>query len=240
MPLSVNVYESPALRNITGAAIRPGGLALTERALDFCHLPPGAVVLDVGCGSGATVTHLRQCHGLRAVGLELSWPLLREGCRGAAAAPFVQGRAEALPLGDGRIGALFSECLLSLLADPAAALAEWHRVLAPQGVLVVSDLYARAGRRTPEAPISSAHCCLSGARPREMLLSLVNQAGFTVLLWEDHTPLLKQLAARLVWAHGSLAAFWERAGIGCAGGPGAGGGRPGYFLMIAAKGGHHG
>ncbi|MFZ1985198.1 MAG: DVU_1556 family methyltransferase [Desulfatitalea sp.] len=237
MTPTTNLYESPALRAVTGPAIRPGGLALTERAQAFCRLARGAEVLDVGCGSGATVNHLRQCHGLRAVGLDLSWHLLAEGSGADGSPVTIQGRAEALPIGEGRLAAIFSECLLSLLADPATALAEWHRVLAPEGFLIVSDLYARSGRWVDGQTPPSVRCCLTGAVPREMLLDRLRAAGFTVLLWEDHTPLLKQLAARLVWAHGSLAAFWESVGAGCAVGQDSSGGKPGYYLMVARKGG---
>ncbi len=233
MGRSSHLYESPALRAVTGPAIRPGGLALTERALALCRLPMDALVLDVGCGSGATVAHLRHCHGLRAIGLDLSPTLLAEGRRLDAALPLLQARAERLPLRDARLTAIFSECLLSLVADPAAALADWHRVLAADGFLVVSDLYARAGRWAQQA-CASAPGCLAGAVPRDLLLARMQAAGFDVLLWEDHTPLLKQLAARLVWAHGSLAAFWQAAGAGCGGGI-PGGGRPGYYLMVARK-----
>ena len=33
--------------------------------------------------------------------------------------------------------------------------------------------------------------------------------GYELLVWEDHSPLLKQLAAQLIWTYGSLDAFWS-------------------------------
>ena len=45
-------YESAELHAVTGPAIRPGGLELTARALEFCSFPDSARLLDVGCGSG--------------------------------------------------------------------------------------------------------------------------------------------------------------------------------------------
>ena len=45
--------------------LRPGGLELTDRIVALARLPRGARVLDVGCGSGATVAHLADRHGLR-------------------------------------------------------------------------------------------------------------------------------------------------------------------------------
>jgi cyclopropane fatty-acyl-phospholipid synthase-like methyltransferase len=48
----MNLYESPVLRAVTGAVIRPGGFALTDRGLARCRLRAGARVLDIGCGAG--------------------------------------------------------------------------------------------------------------------------------------------------------------------------------------------
>ena len=52
-------YESPALREAIGPALRPGGLDLTERAARYCGLAAGDLVLDVGCGIGATAAFLK-------------------------------------------------------------------------------------------------------------------------------------------------------------------------------------
>ncbi|MDA8140214.1 MAG: class I SAM-dependent methyltransferase [Desulfobacteraceae bacterium] len=232
MKQSTNLYESQALRAVTGPAIRPGGLALTERALALCGLTAGARVLDVGCGGGATVAHLRQSHGLRAMGLDLSWMLLAEGRAQPGCPPLVQGPAEMLPVADGKLQAIFCECVLSLLSSPKSALAEWHRALAPGGLLVVSDLYARAGQLEDELFSAPGRCCLAGAVDRDTLLEGVTGAGFEVVVFEDHSPLLKQLAAQLVWAYGSLETFRARAGLGCTS---HGNGRPGYYLMVAKK-----
>lgn len=231
----MNLYESKALREVTGPAIRPGGLVLTDRALRFCALSPGERVLDVGCGGGATAVHLRQVHGLAAVGLDLSWTLLCE-TRTLSDPPLViQGRAEAVPVADGCMAAVLCECVLSLLTEPESALVGWHRVLAPGGYLIVSDLYERSGPSTGRLPPVATRCCLEGAVDSRTLHERMQRAGFDVLLFEDHTRLLNQLAARLVWEHGSLDAFWSAAGGDCTThGPGAG--RPGYYLMIARKG----
>ncbi|MBT8340146.1 MAG: class I SAM-dependent methyltransferase [Desulfatitalea sp.] len=227
----INLYESAALREVTGAVIRPGGLALTERALEVCKLSAGARVLDVGCGSGVTVMHLRQCHELKAVGLDLCWPLLREGRHQAGPTPLIQGRAQALPLGDGGQAAIFCECVLSLLAAPEIALAEWHRVLVLGGFLAITDLYTRSGpTKTPSA--APSRCCIAGAVDRKTLLQRIVAAGFEVLLFEDHTPLLKQLAAQLVWTHGSLESFWAKTGTICGAFESP---KPGYYLLVAEK-----
>lgn len=236
MPLPVNLYESPALRTITGPAIRPGGMTLTERAVAFCKLPEGSIVLDVGCGSGATVAHLRKKYILCAYGLDLSRELLADCLDPKANPALIHGRAESLPIADARIDAIFCECALSLIPSPETALAEWHRALAPDGYLIVSDLYARSVEMQERKNHSPVRCCLDGAVDREALFTRMAAAGFNLLLFEDHTLLLKQLAARLVWEYGSLDAFWSTVGGSCNAGMQASGGRPGYYLMVARKG----
>ncbi len=234
MEASVKLYESKALRDVTGPAIRPGGLALTERALKFCGLPSGVRVLDVGCGNAETVAHLRCGHDLQAVGLDFSQVLLAEGRCRSSRPPLIRGLAEVLPVAGETMTAVFCECLLSLLATPRAALTEFYRVLLPGGYVIVSDLYAKEGDAATHTQGRSA-CCLDGAMDRAALQVDMAYAGFDVLLFEDHTSLLKKLAAQLVWSHGSIKAFWSAAGFSCNQSVQPGGGRPGYYLMVAVK-----
>ena len=231
-----NLYETEALRAVTGPAIRPGGLTLTERALDLCALPQGALVLDVGCGTGETVKYMRHNRRLRAVGLDRSWTLLSEGREHPAPPMLINAKAEAVPIADARLTAVFCECVLSLLPTPQAALVEWHRVLAPGGHLIVSDLFTRVASMEACQSNEIGHCGLDGAVDRRTLNHRMTSAGFDVLLFEDHTRLLRHLAAQLVWTYGSLAAFWSAAGAGCRGNSWSSGSRLGYYLMVARKG----
>jgi arsenite methyltransferase len=237
---AVNLYESGALRAVTGELIRPGGFELTDRGLSRCHLARGERALDIGCGTGAGVRRMRSRYGLAAMGLDLSAVLLAQGAENRGGSPLVRGRAEALPVAGGSIRAAVCECVLSLCTDPQRVLEEVWRVLAPDGHLVLSDVYARPPktRILPGKPL--IHCCLQGAVDRETIESRIAAAGFELVLWEDHTPLLKQLAARLVWTYGSLDAFWSAiAGPQAAHAMSRQGantcGHPGYYLAVAQK-----
>ena len=68
------------MRSVTGDTLRPGGLALTDRALDLCRFASGAALLDVGCGLGATVAHLAE-RGFVATGVEPSETLVERARR---------------------------------------------------------------------------------------------------------------------------------------------------------------
>lgn len=224
-------YESGPFREVTGPALRPGGIFLTERAAAFCGFLPGARLLDVGCGAGATVEHLRTHHGFAAMGLDCSRILLDEARRRNPLLALVEGRAEELPCASGTMDGLFCECVLSLLADPGRALGEFRRVLRPEGFLVLSDLYDRPGFGSQPCGSREGDAQASRAT-REALEGLVRECGFTVSFWEDHTRLLKELAARLIFAGIPVDAFY---GKGCSGSPLSVGSRPGYYLLIGRK-----
>ncbi len=137
--------------------LRPGGLELTDRVVDLARLPRRARVLDVGCGSGATVAHLADRGGLTPVGVDASPAQL---ARARAARPdldFVAGRAQDLPFAPGSFDAVLAECVLSTLPDASAALSEMVRVLARGGCVVVTDLYDRGDADRPPAFDASEH-----------------------------------------------------------------------------------
>jgi len=235
---SLPLYESAALQTVTGPTLRPGGLELTQRALSYCALPAGARVADLGCGIGATVGHLRRHHRLRAVGLDRSAGMLGRARQKDPGLPLVRGDAARLPFEDGRLSAVLCECFLTLVADIDAAWHEIHRVLAPGGFLILTDIYARGPRPDSGLSMLPGNACLKGASSREEIAGRMQRSGFALLVWEDHSEALKRLAAELVLACGSLQALW-----GAAGGPGGATAcasavrqaRPGYFLSVARK-----
>jgi ubiquinone/menaquinone biosynthesis C-methylase UbiE len=226
------------MRQAMGETLRPGGLILTERALDFCALPLGAWVLDVGCGTGATVQYLQNC-GYRAGGVDLSALLLQAGRQRSSALSFIQADGAHLPLAKGQADAILAECSLSVFGEADVALAEFCRLLRRGGYLVMSDLYARnpAGLAALQAlPLAS---CLSGAMSQMDWVARLAASGFDLMVWEDHSELLRRLAGQLVMTHGSLAGFWR---CTTTGGIDAldmqlaiSKARPGYFLLIAKK-----
>jgi arsenite methyltransferase len=237
---SRQVYEQDAIRCVTGETIRPGGLALTERALDFLSPPAGARVLDVGCGAGASVDYLSDGHGLVALGLDPSELLTRSGCQRRPGLPLLQGQGEHLPVADGEIDVILAKCSLSVMTDTDLALAEFRRVLRNGGVIVVSDVYVRNPVLIPALRQLPLACCLRGAASDQEIASRLQAHGFRILLWEDHSDVLTQLAARIIMAHGSMAQFWRQIA-----GEHADASRiqntvaqskPGYFLLVARKG----
>ncbi|WP_051445376.1 DVU_1556 family methyltransferase [Desulfocurvus vexinensis] len=217
-------WRDPALRAVAGPTLRPGGFALTERAVALAGLLPGWPVLDVGAGSGASVARLRSRHGARAVGLDPDPGQL--GAPVQPGLPLMRAAAGALPVRTGSQRLVLCECVLSLVPDPAAALGEFARVLAPGGVLALADLCLppgapRAGGAGagPEAEAHAAPSCAAGARTVAEIAALVRAAGLDPFAVEDHGALARELAARLAFGG---------AAPGCAA-------RRGYFLLLARK-----
>jgi ubiquinone/menaquinone biosynthesis C-methylase UbiE len=202
--------------------MRPGGLELTDRALALCSLPPGARVLDVGCGLAGSVERLIARYGLAAVGFDPSAALLCSPGRGHL--PLAQAVGTHLPLAAGQVDLVLAECSLSLMGDVDCALREFRRVLRAEGWLALNDVYAR---RAPPGP------CSGGAMTQDFLLERLDTNGFALVLWEDHAEALKRFVAQHLWSGGSLEELW-----GCARPPArqAGAGRgAGYYLLIARK-----
>jgi len=113
---------------------------ILARAIADAHIPSVGVLLDVGCGSGATLEWFSSRHrGWRCLGVDVAWeglravPRLRSG--GAARAS-----ALALPVRSGSVDLIVSQDVLQHLpldGGDLAALAEMRRVLKPCGVLVL-------------------------------------------------------------------------------------------------------
>ncbi len=227
-----------ALDEASGGAMRPGGLGLTARALRYCALGAGARVLDLGCGTGVTVEYLRGSLALDALGVDSSWEALERSSRRNAALPLLQGSGNDLPLASGSVAAVLAECSLSLMPERGRVLAECWRVLAPVGRLAMTDLYAREPRAMAllrSLPLA----CGAAMATREELASQLEDQGFRVEIWEDHSPALTEFAFRLIMAGGSLQKAWVRPGAS----PDEEGriadavrsARPGYCLLVARK-----
>lgn len=226
------LYASAPVRATLGRALRPGGEKLTRRMLELAGPLQGALVLDAGCGCGASLALLEGC-GARAVGLDLNAGFLRE----SRDRKLKVARADLayLPLPAGCLDLVLCECAWNL-TDKERVLAEFMRVLRPGGVLALADIYAR-GYRAGEWPV---RCCFAQATDLQTVMEQVSGAGFEIDVVEDHTELLKKTAADFVFRHGSLYGFWQAVtgdpDLATAACEASRATRPGLFLMMAHAG----
>lgn len=113
--------------------------ALHARVLDALARrpgPPGAL-LDAGCGTGGLLRQMAAL-GRPLVGLDFN-PAAAARAAAKSGATAAAGDANRLPFADGAFAAVTScDVLCHRAVDPPATLAEFRRVLAPGGTLVIN------------------------------------------------------------------------------------------------------
>jgi len=99
----------------------------------------GDLTLDAGCGTGGLLTRLAAQEGAgAAIGLDVD-PRAAEFARGKSGCAVTLGSVNALPFREHSFAAIFSmDVLCHRAVDPAAALREAERCLAPGGVLILN------------------------------------------------------------------------------------------------------
>jgi len=120
-------------RHLVPVLFQPLAEALTAAAGPV----DGAEVLDVACGTGVVARRVAAAAG-RTTGLDSSPAMLQVAERLDPGVRWLTGDAASLPLPGGSVDVAFCQQGLQFTADPAAALAELHRVLRPGGRLAVA------------------------------------------------------------------------------------------------------
>jgi len=122
-----------------GITKHPGGKRATDELVEMCRIGPGSYVLIVGCGVGATPSHLAQKHGCRVMGIDLSAKMV-EWANKRIQGSNLQGKvecrvadAQAIPFDDATFDAVISESVNAFIADKPKAMREYLRVTKPGG-----------------------------------------------------------------------------------------------------------
>ncbi|MFE6228322.1 GNAT family N-acetyltransferase [Streptomyces sp. NPDC057854] len=135
----------------------PGSDATTRRLLGLAGpLPERPRVLDLGCGPGRSALLLAAEAGAEVTAVDTHEPFLDElrasaagrGLDGSVRA--VRGDMGALPYPDGSFDLVWAESSVFVIGFDRA-LAEWRRLLAPGGTLVLTECAWTTGAPAPEA-----------------------------------------------------------------------------------------
>jgi demethylmenaquinone methyltransferase / 2-methoxy-6-polyprenyl-1,4-benzoquinol methylase len=114
--------------------------AWRRRTITALALPPGALVLDLACGTG-DFSRLAARQGYRVVGADLSAGMLAAN---REATPVVEADAAQLPFPDAAFDGVVCGYALRNFTDLAATLAESARVLRPGGRFAALEVDAPA------------------------------------------------------------------------------------------------
>lgn len=152
----------------------------------LASLEEGEVVLDLGAGAGLDCFLAARQVGKRGkvIGVDMTPEMVaraRENARGGGYGnvDFRLGEIENLPVADGTVDVIISNCVINLAPDKKQVFREAFRVLRPGGRLLVSDIVLR--KRLPEGVRESVAAyvgCLAGALMKESYLRAIRAAGF--------------------------------------------------------------
>jgi SAM-dependent methyltransferase len=156
----------------------------------FSHLGPGQVVLDLGSGVGRDVFLAAGEVGKagRVIGVDMTPEMLALARRNAGRfaeatglrnVEFLEGQIEALPVEDGSVDVVISNCVINLSPDKKAVFREAFRVLKAGGKMIVSDIVLN--RPLPDSVKNDGNmyvACIAGALMKADYLSAIREAGF--------------------------------------------------------------
>jgi arsenite methyltransferase len=186
-PITSNLYATGETAELPAEAVAASLGCGNPTAL--AELAPGETVLDLGSGGGIDVLLSARRVGPsgRAYGLDMTDEMLalaRQNQRkaGVTNVEFLKGEIESIPLPDGSVDVVISNCVINLSTDKDRVLAEAFRVLKPGGRFAVADVVVRGVvpptiRRSVELWIG----CVAGALEERGYREKLARAGFEAI-----------------------------------------------------------
>ncbi|MDP2659989.1 MAG: arsenite methyltransferase [Dehalococcoidia bacterium] len=152
--------------------------------LAFAGVSPGATVLDIGSGAGIDVLLASRIVGPagRVIGLDFTPEMIERARRNAASAgvsnvEFRQGDAEQMPVEDGTVDWIISNCVINLAPDKRKVFSEVFRVLKPGGRVSISDIVTSNLPEDIRGEIGLWSSCIAGAIDETEYLRIMRDSG---------------------------------------------------------------
>lgn len=183
-PITANLYSEDQTRTLPQTALQASLGCGNPVAL--AELKEGEVVLDLGSGGGIDVLLSAKRVGPTgyAYGLDMTEQMLALAERNKAASgltnvEFIKGHIEDIPLPDGTVDVILSNCVINLSVDKPRVIQEAYRVLKKRGRLAVSDIVAE--RNVPaaiKADMEAYAGCIAGALIKDEYIACLQDVGF--------------------------------------------------------------
>ncbi|MCF6198709.1 MAG: arsenite methyltransferase [Hyphomicrobiaceae bacterium] len=196
----------------------------------MASIKEGETVVDLGAGGGLDVFLASKSVGPTgmAIGIDMTGDMVSLARKNAEKGgyenvKFHLAEIEAMPLRDGSVDCIISNCVLNLCADKDAALAEVFRVLKPGGRFAISDIALK--KALPEEikkEVAAWTGCIAGAMTVDENRAALERAGFgNVDIQDAHSDLnaYKDGGHAACCGPDSMADMSEGAGGGCCGEP---------------------
>jgi ubiquinone/menaquinone biosynthesis C-methylase UbiE len=141
-----------------------------------------ARVLEVAPGPGYFAVALAKLGPFRITTIDISESFVRIARANAAQAgvtvDFRHGNAAAMPFSDNEFDLVFCRAAFKNFAEPAAALAEMHRVLKPGGRAVIIDLCADASGEAIDAHVKEMNLGWANRLLTRKILRILRQRAY--------------------------------------------------------------
>lgn len=162
----------------------------------LASLREGETVLDLGSGAGFDCFLAADRVGKtgKVIGVDMTAEMIdraRENARKDKVenVEFRLGDIEHLPVEDGSVDVVISNCVINLAPDKGRVFSEAYRVLKPGGRLMVSDIVLT--KPLPDFVKNSVAAyigCVAGAALKEDYLGAMRQAGFDDVTVQGEAP----------------------------------------------------
>lgn len=170
------------------------GQLATRELLALAHLTRGSQVLDVGGGLGGPARVLASDLGCQVTVLDLAEAYCRAGelltahTGLQALVTFRQGNALDLPFPAESFDVVWTQHSSMNIADKPQLYREMARVLRPGGKLALNEVMAGTAQPLHFPVPWASHAAISFLHSPAEVRSLIRQAGFNELVWQDVTP----------------------------------------------------
>jgi len=152
----------------------------------IASLQPGETVLDLGSGGGFDCFLAARAVGDRGnvIGVDMTTEMITTARRNAAKAEFGNvdfrlGELENLPVADGIVDVIISNCVINLSPEKEKVFTEAFRVLKSGGRLAISDVVATAEVPEDIKNNMAFHTgCIAGASSIKEIESMLERVGF--------------------------------------------------------------
>lgn len=149
-------------------------------------LKPGETVLDLGSGGGFDCFLAANQVGSagKVIGVDMTADMVSKARKNAVKGgyenvEFRLGEIEHLPVADGEVDVIISNCVVNLSPDKAAVYRDAYRVLKPGGRLAISDIVAVSELPAEVRNDLALHAgCIAGAATIDTLEQMLTGAGF--------------------------------------------------------------